>query len=464
MRPCLTASLTSAALCLAAAGCASNDSQAPEPLAYHGATVEAIPQNVLAAAVLVRAVGFDSSYIEWSDGTGPAARTPAVGFGGDTLARVPVLGLDTATHYSFRIGLIRAGTPDALPDTLAFTSGSLPDWIPAIGSLGTSGEPGYLAISLPNGAVIVDNTGKVVWYHYSPNGALNSFQAHPRGVYTILSTDSPEPGFLTLNALGEETGTLACDGRPTRFHDLLIDAGGDSWLLCDESRTMDLSGIGGNPAATVTGTVVQHLSPAGTLLWEWNTFDHFDITDLPMADRTGPNVNFTHGNGIGFDTDGNLLLGFRSLNEVTKVDRTTGAILWRFGGLRNEFTILNDPKGVFEHQHGVRLAGPGQVQLLDNGVVAPSRLVRYLVNPVAHTALMEWEFIDAPATWTAVGGATQYHPDGHATVSFGRAGRVIEVDEAGNRVWELTGLDGLYVFRAQRLSSLYDAGRGESTR
>ncbi|HQR18323.1 MAG TPA: arylsulfotransferase family protein, partial [Gemmatimonadales bacterium] len=118
---------------------------------------------------------------------------------------------------------------------------------------------------------------------------------------------------------------------------------------------------------------------------------------------------------------------------------------WRFGGLRNEFTILNDPKSGFERQHGVRVAGPGQIQLLDNGLAAPSRMVRYLLNPATHTALMQWQFTDAPGTYTLVGGSTQYHPDGHATVSFGRAGRVNEVDPAGNRVWELSGLDGIYV-------------------
>jgi len=90
--------------------------------------------------------------------------------------------------------------------------------------------------------------------------------------------------------------------------------------------------------------------------------------------------------------------------------------------------------------------------------------VRYQLDTGAMTATMQWQFIDDPATWTAVGGSTQYHPDGHATVSFGRAGRVIEVDAGGNRVWALTGLDGTYIFRVQRLGSLYTAGRGEPTR
>jgi hypothetical protein len=453
-----------AALMLAVGGCSEADPQAPSPQQYKGAEVQAIPENVLAAAVVVRAAAYDSAYIEYQAGAGPALRTPAVAFAGDTVARVPVLGLDTATTYTFRVALARTGATDEVVDSLPFSSGSLPAWIPVIGSLGTSSQGGFLALSLPDGAVTVDNTGKVVWYHYSPNGTLNSFQAHPAGVYTLLGTGVGETEFHLLNALGEETGTLACVGRPTRFHEVLVAAGGDAWVLCDESRTMDLTAVGGQAAAAVTATVVQHLSSGGALLWEWNAFDHFDITDLPAADRAGAAVNFTHGNGIGFDSDSNLILGFRSLSEVTKVNRSTGAIIWRLGGLANQFTILNDPKGQFERQHGVRWAGLGQVQLLDNGLGAPSRFVRYLLNPATLTATMEWQFIDAPTTYTNVGGTTQYHPDGHGTVSFGRAGRIIEVDHVGNRVWELTGLDGAYVFRVQRLSSLYSAGLGEPTR
>jgi hypothetical protein len=44
-------------------------------------------------------------------------------------------------------------------------------------------------------------------------------------------------------------------------------------------------------------------------------------------------------------------------------------------------------------------------------------------------------------------------------VSFGKEGRVLEVDAFGQKRWELTGIDDLYVFRAQRIPSLYAAER-----
>ncbi len=431
----------------------------PDPTPeYLGVDAEPNAHNTISVVAIVHARLADSAFVRfWRDGGSPTA-SPSYPFEGDTVVRVPVLGLDTAGSYRIEVSLWLGDSLAAAVDTVSFSSGVLPDWIPVIGALGSDTTPGLLALSLPDGPVIVDNTGKVVWYRYFPNGTLNSFQAHADGRYTVLGLDDLAP-FHVLDELGEEVGGLACLGYETRFHDLLIEEDGGAWLLCDETRQMDLSALGGVDTARVTATVVQHHSPNGSVLFEWNAFDHFDITDLDEGERTGPNVNFTHGNGIARDTDGDLLLSFRSLNEVTKVDAVTGTVLWRFGGIRNEFTIVDDLKGSFERQHGLRPAGPGQIQLLDNGLSAPSRLVRYLLDAGTRTAVLTMDFRDAPTTYTPVGGSAQYLPNGHGLVSFGRAGRVVEVDEAGNRAWELEGVDGTYIFRAQRIASLYAARR-----
>jgi hypothetical protein len=309
--------------------------------------------------------------------------------------------------------------------------------------------------------VIIDNTGRVVWYLHAPDPTLVSFQAHGNGRYTLLTPADPGRRFHVLDELGAEVRTLECVGYLTRFHDVLMLEDGSAWILCDETVTMDLTPYGGQSNAQVTWTVVQHLAADGTtVLFEWHAADHFDISDVPPSELGGSAVNATHGNGVALDVDGHLLLSFRALNEITKVDATTGAVLWRFGGERNEFTLVNDAKGSFERQHGVQRAGPGVIQFLDNGSAGPSRLVRYQINRVTRTALLVMDFRDG-LTVTPVGGSTQYYTTGYGLVSFGRAGRVIEVDPVGNPVWQLTGIDGLYVFRAQRVNSLYPPALGQ---
>ncbi|MGD8727589.1 MAG: arylsulfotransferase family protein, partial [Gemmatimonadales bacterium] len=301
----------------------------------------------------------------------------------------------------------------------------------------------------------IDNTGKVVWYRYSPNGRLNSFQVHPDGRNTLMGHNDPDGYFHVWDDLGEEVDSLSCAGYSTRFHDLMIRPDGTAWIMCDETVTMDLTAYGGVADADVVTTVVQHLARDGSLLWEWHAFDHVEITDIPSSALTASRVNLTHGNAITFDHAGNLLLSLRSLDQIVSVDAESGDLHWRFGGVRNGFTFLNDSKGAFEGQHGVREVAPGIIQLLDNGVDPPSRFVRYHLNPATKTALTLHEFVDAPTTHTPVGGGTDAYPNGHGAVTFGQAGRVVEIDEVGNRAWELTGIDGAYVFRVQRISSLY---------
>jgi hypothetical protein len=436
-------------------GCSSESPAAPsERPVYYRTVATGNPVNSLSAIVDVDAARFDSARVRyWVPGSA-VHETPAAEIGPDSTVRMAVLGLAASSAYQLET-VLYSGAKAFPVDTIEFLSGPRPAWIPQIGALGTDTTPGLLAISLPDGGVIVDNSGTVVWYAEMAAGTLNSFQPHANGTYTILRADDLTR-FHVLNLLGEEIGTLTCNGRRTRFHDVMIRRGGDAWLLCDEERTMDLSGMGGMANATVTGTVIQHLSATGDLLFEWSALDHFEITDLPEQDRDGSNVNFTHGNGIELDSDGDIIASFRSLSEITKIDGQTGEVLWRFGGLANEFTILNDAKGSFQRQHGIRVAGPSQIQFLDNGLTQPSRLVRYLIDAQDRTALLVMDFVDAPTTFSLVGGSTAYYPNGHGLVSFGQDGRVVEVDAAGNRAWELTGVDGRYVFRAERIRSLYD--------
>ena len=242
-----------------------------------------------------------------------------------------------------------------------------------------------------------------------------------------------------------------------RFHDVRVLTGGDYWILCDEIRVMDLSLFGGDPAAEVKGTVVQHVSSAGSLLFEWKALDHFglaDVDSLNFRGQAGP-FNLMHGNALELDTDGNILISFRQLNLLAKIDVSTGEPMWIFGGKRNQFTFANDSKGSFQKQHGLRVSGPDEIVFLDNSDTAPSRFMRMKLDLVANTATTLMEFVDDPATHTPVGGNTEPYSNGHGIVSFGRAGRVVEVNELGARAWELTGIDGVFVFRAHRIPSLY---------
>lgn len=431
------------------------------PGVFYGTVVDSNAANTISARALVTATGYDSVFVRfWRNGD-TAVRSPSFAFtsGTDSTVVVPVLGLDTASTYQIETDLVHGHTTYAV-DTATFHSGSLPAWIPEATGVGT-GTPGYVVLSFRAGPVIIDNTGKVVWYLYRPDPILTSVTPQANGRYTWSGAGQMSAPFVVLDDLGDSVGSLGCVGRPTRFHDVLLHAAGDAWLLCDDTVTTDLTAYGGPVDATIAWTVVQHIDSAGNLLFSWDAADHFSVTDLPASELTAYSINATHGNGIVLDTDGNILMSSRELNEITKIDATTGDVIWRFGGSQNQFTILDDPKGAFQRQHGLEVVGPNEIQILDDGTSPPSRLVRYRMDPAAHTATLVWSFIDSPTTATPVGGSSQVLANGHALVSFGWAGRVDEVDANGQLVWELDGLEGIYIFRAERITSLYGRHFGD---
>jgi hypothetical protein len=225
---------------------------------------------------------------------------------------------------------------------------------------------------------------------------------------------------------------------------------------------MDLTGVGGVAGARVTGTAVQHVSAAGKVLFQWSPFDHFGITDGEPANRSGQNVNWTHGNALDLDVDGNLLVSFRNLSEITKIDVVSGAIIWRMGGRRNQFTFADSSSRIFSGQHSARVNSFGELAILDNmGTPGESRAEQYIVDGAAHTARLVHYYASTPGVVTAIGGSVQPLAGGRTLVSFGTAGRVEEYDADGHVMWRIEG-DAGYVFRAQRILSLYRPGVGTS--
>jgi hypothetical protein len=419
------------------------------------------PHNALSAVVSVRVRNADSVSLRIHP-TADDSVTPAMVLVGDA-ASIPVLGLRPEQHYSLRVVAYgRGGT--VVGDALELTTAPLPPDLPRYTAAGSDPSPGYVVFAAGMYGVVIDNTGRVVWYHRFPNGPGLNFMAQPTGRY-VARPSTPQAGdaepWVEIDPLGNVTRTLGC-GRSlqSRLHDLIAEPSGSYWIMCDETRMMDLTAHGGVAEARVTGTIVQHIGIDGELLFEWNPFDHFAITDVDQTERTGPNVNWMHGNAIDLDADGNLLLSSRSLGEITKIDTRSGAVIWRMGGRRNQFAFVDTPMPAFARQHGARSNAVGSLVLLDNlGNPSESRAERYVIDEAARTARLAHSYGSVPGVVTQIGGSVQPLPNGRTLVSFGTEGRVEEYDADGRVTWSIYGHAG-YVFRAQRIRSLYAPGVG----
>jgi hypothetical protein len=423
------------------------------------------PNMEISALMLFQGAG-DSARVRYRvAASGADSLTPAVPLSSTEEDTIAVLGLLPDTGYELRL-VVYGGAPSSVDSQVSqphsFTTGVLPPDLPVYTASGIVPLDGYVVFSAAPFGIIIDQTGRVVWYKRFPGagGPSLNFMAQPTGslVGRLTTPDSTDDDpFVELDPAGFERRQLRCaEDRPLRFHDLLLLADGSYWIMCDESRTMDLTSLGGGAAVNVTGTTIQHVDQAGALLFEWSPFDHFEITDVDPSIYQAPEVNWTHGNSFEFDSDGNLLMAFRSLNEITKIDVETGEVIWRMGGLRNQFTFQGSPDPGFSRQHNVRVVGPGRLILLDNtGVeIGHSRYERYAVDAGARTAILEQSYASAPAVLTLIGGSVQVAGSDQYLVSFGTEGKVELFDASGVKLWGIDGDPG-YVFRAQRIQSLY---------
>jgi hypothetical protein len=448
----------------AALGCM-HEVSAPPPIAPSIGASSAVPNidNVLSGVVTVHAHNADSVVVRFHTGAALVDDvTAAVQMQGDS-AIVPVLGLLPLHDYVLTAVAFGAGRT-AVGKSLPLTTGALPDDLPVYSAGGLDPSAGYIVFAAKLYGVVIDNTGRVVWYHRFPDGPGLSFMAEPNGRYAARPS-TPEPTdiepWVEIDPLGNVTRKLGCAlGLQSRPHDLIAAVDGSYWLMCDEVRTMDLTAVGGVAEARVTGTDVQHIGADGTVLFKWSPFDHLSVTDGAPADRAGPNVNWTHGNALDIDADGNLIVSFRNLGEVDKIDITSGNVVWRMGGKQNDLSFTAPVFPIFAGQHSVRISGPGQLMLLDNvGLANDSRAERYVVDVSARTVRLVQSYSSSPPVVTLIGGSVQSLPNGRTLVSFGTAGRVEEYDSAGRVVWSIQGNAG-YIFRAERIRSLYAPGVG----
>ena len=449
------------ALTLLAGACGTEPSLPAAP-AINGFTVTGNPGNVLSAIVAVDVDGADSVVVRYgpdSAGATHSGSTPAFAYHGAG-TEVPVLGLLPSHPYRFEVTAYR-GWLSTTSAARTLTTGPLPADLPTYEALGTDPTPGYVIFAAGVYLLAIDNTGRVVWYHRLAEGPSLNFMAQPNGRY-VARPSTADPGdkesWIEIDVLGRATRRLDCAaGMVSRPHDLIALEDGSWWLLCDDARTMDLRALGGSAAARVTGTAVQHVAASGEVLFQWTPFTHFALEDAGPAALAGAAVNWTHGNALDLAPDGTLVVSFRNLSEVTGIDSRNGGVLWRLGGVRNQFAFEGTSAPAFASQHGVRLVG-NDLMLLDNlGDPSGSRVERYSLDVPSRKARLVSAYRPSIPVIAQLGGTTQPLANGHLLASFGNGGRVEEYDASGRMVWQITGNPG-YVFRAQRIGSLYSPG------
>ena len=310
---------------------------------------------------------------------------------------------------------------------------------------------------------IVDTTGTTTFsQNWHPKGW--DFKVNYNNKLSYY--DRGSNGWFIMDSLQNEIDSIYCqNGYEADNHDFIALKNGNYVLFAYDQQpyAMDTVVAGGNPNAIIEGLIIQELDSNHNVIFEWKSWDHFHVTDNTyFAPWTGSQLNFIHANAIDIDFDGNFIFSSRGLDEITKIDRTTGDIIWRFGGSNNEFTFINDYP--FTHQHSIRSLGNNSYLLYDNGNYSSqytgtnnfSRAVEYKLDTIAMTAEKVWEFVHPDSLYTPSIGGVQRLPNGNTLITFGNLqslniGSIItEVDSNNNIVYQLEYDPGGNIYRAQK--------------
>ncbi len=278
--------------------------------------------------------------------------------------------------------------------------------------------------------------------------------------------DRISKGWFVMDSLQNEIDSVYClNGYIADNHDFLALENGNYVLFAYDAKpyAMDTVVTGGDPNAIVEGLIIQEMDSNHNLIFEWQSWDHFHVTDNQyFAPWTGSNIAFIHANSIDIDFDGHFLVSCRNLDEITKIHRTTGEVIWRWGGSQNDFIFTNDYP--FTHQHTISSLGNNRYLMYDNGNFSSqylgtsniSRAVEYLLDTVLMTAEKVWEYVHPDSLYTPSIGSAQRLPNGNTLINFGNlqalniGSIVTEVDSNGQIVFQLEYDEGGNLYRAQK--------------
>ncbi|MGA2298402.1 MAG: aryl-sulfate sulfotransferase, partial [FCB group bacterium] len=327
--------------------------------------------------------------------------------------------------------------------------------------------PGYIRLdwTMPNYFYLIDNYGKMQFGDSTNKNRSFLFKPLTNGQWI---------SYVGNNYLLYDENMKLVDSIPfpksyiVDPHEVTVLSNGHYLLLCQENVFVDLSKIvkGGQENAQIISNVLIETDRTGTIYWLWKAYDYLKITDVtPDIDLTQLSIDYTHINSFEDTQDGNILISFRHLDEITKINKKTGQIIWRLGGSmckNNQFTFLNDSNNDnngfvgFSHQHSVSLLANGDLLMLDNGNLKNppySRAVEYKIDETLKTVKKVWEYRNSPDIYQYIMGSAFRLSNGNTLINWGNS-KMTEVKPDNSVAFDLrinTGqVSAPSVYRAYR--------------
>jgi len=382
-----------------------------------------------------------------------------------------------------------------------------------------SAQPGYVLFETNfNGTFLVDNCGNVV-NDWSVGNSNNHSKLLPNGnlLYQNNSTVFERSwDNVTLNQVSIPFGSLELEYEVIKLP--------NNNYLCVGRRffnTNDFTNLGfetggiNNP--TRIDVVVELDVNTGEIVWEWNIKDHVIQERDPSQNNYGviadhPELldmdalstydwTFTESfmiNGMDYNPElDQIALSIRKMSEIIIIDHSTttaeaaghsggnsgkgGDILYRWGNPQNYGQGDDNDRWLFlQHNPKWITHGPnaGKMTCYNNGLDRPSGLyseVPILTLPVDDQGNYDLspgsaflpeapDFVYGPSSGTdffsEYTSGAELLPNGNMFITEGLQGRLLEVNPAGETVWQYTVPQAYYIFRTEKYPTNYPAFSG----
>ena len=313
------------------------------------------------------------------------------------------------------------------------------------------------------GPLILDNDGQPVWYLPIKGKATLDFRVQQyRGKPVLTWWEG------AVSATGHGTGDCviadatytqvarvsAGNGLSADLHEFTITPEGTALISIYSPGPADLSGAGGPSHGTLLDSLLQEIDIAtGHVLMEWRASDHIALNESHAKPVSSVPFDFFHINSINLDSDGNLIVSARNTWAVYKLNRTTGAVLWRLGGKKSNYSM--GPGTVFAWQHDAHRQLDGTITIFDDEsapkIGSQSRGLVLRLDDAAMTAHLVRQYLHHPSLLAGSQGSVDVLPNGHVFVGWGAEPYFSEFAANGKLLYDARFSGKAQSYRAYRI-------------
>ena len=334
---------------------------------------------------------------------------------------------------------------------------TLPDVTITVAANGT--VPGFVLLTPASGTglwgpLMVDEKGSPVWFRKVPDPATVGIDFRVQRYQnkqvltwwegTIGGTGGQGVGqgefVIADQNYREITRVRAAGSEQADQHDFIITPRGTALFYVYDPVPYDLSPLGGPADGVLHDGVIQEIDIAtGQLVWEWKARDHIALDEshapLPQGDSAHLPWDYWHPNSVDLDADGNVIVSARHTWACYKINKESGEIMWRLGGKKTDFPLVENT--TFYWQHDFRRRRDGSYSLFDNGAGVTknreySRGLILTLDEAAKTATFKQEFVHPQRLSAPTQANFQELADGGSFIGWGQMPYFTEYNADGS--------------------------------